>query len=884
MEVLGRRRELGTIDRLLGCDEAAGLTFTGEPGIGKSTLWETGLLRAEERGWRVLRARVGEAGTAFGFGVLADLFADVDLADVPLDPPVRSALAAALLREVPTEPITATAVVRGITVTLRRLAAAGRLLIAVDDVQWSDTASAQALAQAVRNLADTPVRLLLTRRSGSTLSPIESALQHRGLDVVSVGPLSAETVTRLLLRRIGLSLPRWAGMRVADHARGNPLFALEIGRVLRDRPLPPVGAPLPVPTELGDLFTQRVAELPVDQRDLLLASAAEPMLGDEDLSRLADPATVAAARDTLLVVDDATGRVRPAHPMLGAAAWTGAGPAARRAVHRRLADALGHSERGVRHRALGSTGHDDTLARQLDRASAQAAAAGRSETAVELARLALDRTTPSSTERPERVVRLAERMSAAGIARELTALLDEELPGLPPGELRARAWLLATDGEIASTDRSLELIDNAIADAAEAPTLRAEALSLRATVMAVTQVRDIDGAVRLARQATALAPEATMGLTWASALAGLPDPVSADDAGAASRHSWRGDVASARRLLGARIAAAGESGEHADFLLASMLLAEVELRAGALDRAADLLEVVEASGYAELFESPDHLRLRARLAALRGDGLRARRWLDEARAPAEAVGSGWVLLDLSITEGLVATCAGEPVRAAAALGEVWEWCRAEGVHNPGAFPVALELAAARLAAGDHDGAWDVAARLAGLAAAQAHPWASAVAQALDALRGTVEGTLAPDVAAKVASAAADDLDTMGLAFDASRALGVVGGALRRRRQWGHARALLEAAVRRQSAMGATGWARLSEAELARVGGRRRTPSGGLTATELTVARLVAAGLSNQQVARRTGTSVRTVETHLSRVYGKLGITGRTQLGAALPAD
>ncbi|MCR1783836.1 LuxR family transcriptional regulator [Nocardioides carbamazepini] len=881
-DVLGRGRELGTIARLLDGQGIAGLTFTGEPGIGKSTLWEAGLDIAAARGWRTLRARVGEAGAAFGFGVLADLFAGIELDDVRLDPPVRQALAAAMLREVPAEPITATAVARGTTAVLQALATQGPLLIAIDDVQWSDAESTQALAQAARSLAGGRLRFVFTRRSGESATPIESVLQRRELDVVDVGPLSHEMVPRLLVRRLDLALPRWLGVRVADHARGNPLFALEIGRVLRDRPLPPFGAPLPVPTDLADLFAQRVAHLPAPERDLLLATAAEPLLGDGDLVALGDAETLARALDDrLLLIDPDTGRVRPAHPLLAATAWTAAGPETRRALHRRLAAVLGDTERGVRHRALGSHGYDDRLAALLDRAAEQAAAAGRAETAVELARLTLDRTTPDCPDRPERVLRLAERMSVAGVTAELTALLDHELTALPAGDLRARGWLLATDGEVESIARCLDYIDRAIADASHAPTLRAEALSLRATVMAVAQVRHIQDAVHLAERAVELDPEATLGASWARAMAGLPDSDRVDDVTTASRRCWRGDVAGARRLLTARIAADEECGGHADFLAANMLLTEVELRAGRLDRATELLEVVEAFGYAEAFDSPDHLRLQARLAALRGRRAEAEQWLGATRPLARAVDSGWVLLDLSITEGLVATCAGDPSRAATALGEVWDWCRREGVGNPGAFPVAFELAAARLAVGEADAAWAVADQLRAAADAQQHPWALAVTRALDALRGAVEGSHAPGVAAAVATQAADELRAMGLAFDAARVLTVVGAALRRRRQWGHARTLLEAASAELSEIGADGWVALVGDELGKVGGRRRTQDGALTPAELATARLAADGLSNQQVARRTGTSVRTVETHLSRAYQKLGITARSQLATAL---
>lgn len=880
--LLGRGDELSAVRGLLDAEPVAGLSITGEPGIGKSALLECAVDLAASAGHRVLLARGSEAARTDGFAVLADLLAGIELdaasLDAPLDAPLRSALAAALLREEPDGPIDVRAVVRGAGDLFSRLAG-DPLLVAVDDVQWCDPESAQVLARLAREAI--PIRYLFTRREGHPMTGIESALRRRALDVLEVGALERDEIGRLLAHRLGLALPRWITAQITDHSRGNPLFALEYGRVLRRRGIPSFGSPLAIPGDLEDLLTQRVADLPSDHRDLLLACAAEPQITDGDLARIAGAEPVRAALAArVLDIDPVSGRVRPAHPMLGAAAWGSAGPAERRRLHLLLAGVLRDEDPTLRHQALGMDRADGELARRLDDAAARAAGVGRTESATELSRLALDLTPPRSPERSMRVLALAGHLSEIGAARDLTALLDRELPELPGGEARARAWMLASEGELSSTEEVLEHLDRAIEEAADLPSLRAQCLSTRASVMAVVLARDIPGALRTGEDAIALDPGALLGASWARATAGLPDLHDVDDLGTASRHSWRGDPEQSRRLLMERIADAERSGDHGDYLLATMLLGEVELRAGSLERAAALIDLADSSGFDDLFETPDVARCRARLAALRGDGAECERWIAPARAAAEASGFGWVALDLLVTEGLAATRVGDLTRAARCLGTVWDRCRREGIANPGAFPVAFELVAARLGTDDLDGAREVATQLTAAAADQANAWALAVSLPADALVRLHDGTGDPRRALDTARTAARDLERMRLSFDAARVRAVAGAFLRRRRQWGSARELLEAAVATFGSLGAVGWIEPVEGELAKLGGRRA--SGGLlTPAEQNTARLAAEGLSNQQVAHRTATSVRTVEAHLTRVYAKLGISTRRELPRAL---
>jgi len=136
-------------------------------------------------------------------------------------------------------------------------------------------------------------------------------------------------------------------------------------------------------------------------------------------------------------------------------------------------------------------------------------------------------------------------------------------------------------------------------------------------------------------------------------------------------------------------------------------------------------------------------------------------------------------------------------------------------------------------------------------------------------------------AAKRIANAAEAYDQLGLRFDAARTRLVLGRAARRFKQWGIARAALEAAATGFDEIGSPGWADQTRSELTRVGARRPRQAGELTATELRTAELAAAGMSNKEIARQLVVTVHTVELHLSRTYAKLGVRSRRQLAQRL---
>src|SRR5262249_8604134 len=223
---VGRRSELSEIERFLVAPEPGGLlVLCGEPGIGKSTLWEAGVDVARAQGFVILCARASEAEAQLSFVGLADLLEAVDSAvwrDVPA--PQRRALEVAIGRAEPADSgLELFAVSAALLGVLRLLSGRGPVLVVVDDLPWLDGGSAGALAVAARRLAGEDVRYLVARRGGPS-SELERVVDPRGVVRLAVGPLSIGAINRLLIDRLGRSLPRRAVREVFETSRGNPLF------------------------------------------------------------------------------------------------------------------------------------------------------------------------------------------------------------------------------------------------------------------------------------------------------------------------------------------------------------------------------------------------------------------------------------------------------------------------------------------------------------------------------------------------------------------------------------------------------------------------------------------------------------------------------------
>lgn len=276
MGVLGRDAELGRIEAWLRRGEAnepdpatagAVLVIEGEPGIGKTTLWTEAGRRARHAGWDVLTCRPAPSDAGLPHLSLADLLRSVPEEDfAALPPPQRRPLAVALLREEAGDgDLEPRSVGTGLTALLGVLAERRPQMLAVDDAQWLDSASARSLAFALRRLDDRPLRLLAAvrleppaeraaartgpspeRRAGA-FGMIESALDRHAIQRLPIGPLSLATTHQMFHQVLGVSFPRPVLMRIHRAAGGNPFYALEIAREVGRLGVPPPGEPLPRP-------------------------------------------------------------------------------------------------------------------------------------------------------------------------------------------------------------------------------------------------------------------------------------------------------------------------------------------------------------------------------------------------------------------------------------------------------------------------------------------------------------------------------------------------------------------------------------------------------------------------------------------------------------
>jgi predicted ATPase len=180
--LVGRDAELESIRAFLTRSTAGALLLEGEAGIGKTTLVAAAVADATERGWRVLECRPAAAEAQLPFAALADALGDaVDEIIPALPAPQRTALLGALRRiEADVDRLALSSGALGV---LRALAERGPVILAIDDAQWLDAPSANALAFALRRLTDEPVVVVASRREGEALPPaLEAALTAIGVE------------------------------------------------------------------------------------------------------------------------------------------------------------------------------------------------------------------------------------------------------------------------------------------------------------------------------------------------------------------------------------------------------------------------------------------------------------------------------------------------------------------------------------------------------------------------------------------------------------------------------------------------------------------------------------------------------------------------------
>ena len=915
-ELVGRNAELDELREFTRRlrDGPGAVLIRGEAGMGKTLLWRAAVAAAEAEGIRVLVARCAAAEMPVPLGTLADLVEPVfdEVAGVLADPQ-RRALAASLAIDDGGSRPDRLALPRALQATLRVLAADRPLLVAIDDVQWLDPASARLLAFALRRAGNARIGLLATLREGPEQREplgLGDAFEPGAFAELVLGPLSAGALQRLVRLRFDVRIPRPTMAAVHAASGGNPMFALEFARALKAEGEQARGL-LPVPASLRDLVRERVERLPTEVRPVLelVAVLERPTrsqlgraLGEPVAELLVDSAVEASALD---VGDDEI--VRFAHPLLASAVYFDMPATRRRALHGDVAALLDDVVQRARHLALAATEPDGAISETLEGAAAAAAARGAPDAAAGLATEAVRLTPPGdAAARIRRTFAGAGFLLEAGAVEAARASIEPLLEPQMPAAVRAPALVLRAETEHRDRNVLLACLREAI-DLAPDPRTQWQAW-VRYAQHGGWVPGDAEAAAAAAGEARRIGVE--LGdrelIGWATAA------LAYYEAGRGRRHIDFGeaDLAAAGRLtrtapwqitppisVGSRLLWAGELDRARDVLRreyeqlerqGSMLrlplvlipaLVDLEWRAGRWDAAEayveEAREIVEDAlpgaahviRYARILVAGSRGRLdEARRVA--ADGLRL---VDQYHDVLNAVRIRWAL-------GHVELARGNGVAAWQTLEGLLDALEAFGIEEPGWQPVLPDVVESLVGLGSLDEAELVLRRLEIQAAALGHKWAAPAALRCRAL--LLLARERADEAAGAALLAAASFEDLGFPLDRARALLVSGAALRRAGQRRRAADVLHRAIDVLGALPAPLWLERAGDELRRASPRPRRDRG-LTNAERRVAALVAEGLTNRELAARQFTTVGTVEAHLTRIYRKLGVRSRTQLARAV---
>jgi DNA-binding CsgD family transcriptional regulator len=896
-EIVGRKEELSRLREFAG-ESPAALALQGEAGIGKSTLWLVGVELARAHGAHVLAARPAEAERDLANAGLADLLERVLEDALPaLAPPRRRALEAALLlEEAPGAAVDHRAVSVAVRDVLQNLTETAPLLVAIDDVQWLDPSSAAALGFALRRLGDRPVSVLLARRLEQDAPPTDlERMLEKPVRTLRVGPLTVGALHQLLRDRLGRPFPRQTLLRIHERAGGNPFFALELASAIGDESDPL--RPLPIPETLEDLLRKRLASLPASAREPLALVAALGSAPGSLLERAGVPAEALNEAAAANVITREGGTIRFAHPLLSSVLYADLGDE-RPGVHRRLADLVDDPLLRARHLALSTESPDGSVATALDDTARLASDRGVVAIAAELAEHAL-RLTPAddSAGRYRRALAAAGAHQAAGEWTRARSILIELLSEAEIGTLRAEALVLLA--ELESMDRSIELLQEALQDAGS-PALRCEiecrlawatrfqeGLEHTRAAMALAddlgddQLRSRARSVQVilgwfagegetpadlparAREFAVavggdhLVREGTQAVVNTFAPASQRDR--ARDLFEREYREWsdRDEPRSARALWGLawvefwagnwELAAEHALGAHdisiqygAEMPQDHLPIAVIAVHSGRLELARQhsqrALELAEEQFTARL-HPPQHIAALGLAALWGGDSAAGEEGLTNADRRAAEL--GW-------REPSVRWWTGDYAELLLVLGRIDDAVRIIDVWQADATRVGRVWVLAHVT------------RCRGLVAAA---------------RGAV------DEAVSLLQDSVDRHDRVGDPYGRSRALLALGVIRRRTRQKRPARDAISSALAGFEQLGAATWATRARAELGRIGGRMSEE--GLTPAEQRVAALVAEGRTNREVAATLFLAERTVASHLTHIYAKLGIRSRTELARRL---
>jgi DNA-binding CsgD family transcriptional regulator len=910
--VVGRQAEERALSEFLDAvpREPRALVLEGEAGIGKTTLWLDALDSARQRGFLTLSCRAAGAESVLAYSVLADLLSEIDESSwANLPAPQQQALDGALLRRrLDGDDIDPRAVAAAFVAVIRHLAADRPVLIAIDDLQWVDASSANAVSFAARRLT-VGAALLCTIR---TEEPAPQLRLPRLDDVhrVRLQPLTIAELRQVLQFRLGTSLPRPTLLRLHQISDGNPLFALELARHMGPAA---DGTAAGLPHSLNEVVSGRIRRVGNGAEEALLAMASLP-----------DPTTSVVAQATrttpdslaeslsqaeahrVVVIDGH--RLRFTHPILSHGVYSHASPHRRRAMHRRLAGLVADPELRARHLALSSTTAEPATVAALDEAADIARRRGAPAAAAELLELAIG----LGADDPSRRIRCATdhfEASDPGLARQMLEAVIEELPG---GGARAEALLQL--GLVRLYDDSFpeaaEILASALLDGDIDPSLRVRILISLA--YALLNAGQIGQAYEQAQRAVAEADDLNLAALISPALGmramidfmagrGVDEPA-LERAATAAVHdrrmplpfrphvhrillrTWTGELNAGREALASLHHQCNTSGEESELIFVGFHRTLVEIWLGDLESAADIADetmerATQLGGDLPLFIA---LTLRAAVAAHAGRFEEARRDLDDATAAARRCGSSRMAEWPATLAGFIGVSSGDYEEALKALEPLLPMVKvfpeASEVITSSFVPEAVEAMINLRRLDDAEPLIDTLERN---GRRLDRPWALAMGARCRAMLQAARGEL--DAATATAELALTEHKRLPMPFERARTQLLLGRLQRRQRHRDTAIATLREALQTFKQLGTEAWSERAEAELARcLSGKRDSTS--LTPTQKRIADMALSGMTNQDIAAALFISPKTVEVNLSRVYRKLNIRSRRELHRVLGAN
>ncbi len=835
----------------------------GAPGIGKSALVDRFLGSAPSV--RLLRAGGEQAEELVPFGMAEQL------AGRALDgePP---AVGAALVE------------------LIGGLARHGPVVVVLDDAHWADLPSIQAVVFALRRLGTDPVLTLVVTRehADQRIARLRNLAAGSGGRRLRLTGLDVDGLVELGEAMGAGRLPGRAARRLHAHTGGVPLHARALFEEVDADGLRAMDVPLPSPTSFSLLVLGRLAECPPPARRLVVAAA---VLGDRcpidvalRLAGEADMAAVDAVVAAKLLTPAPPGTLRFPHALVRTAVLHDLDVAERLALHARAAELLDDRGAVLTQRVAAAAGRDTGLAVELEQWAGELAARGEPAAAasrlIQAAALQED-----PREREGCLLRAVELLVLAGDT-EHAGSLATDVDACRPSARRSYTQAL------------LEFAAGRPADA-EVPLLAAWAAggtdrALRATIaerlchVCYLQLRSPE-AVEWGTRAAAENPRPATSLVTSMALAGRlqsSDVVDGEGLDAAvargAQRLWTEDLAGARRDLTAAVAGLRRKGMFVSRLQALGYLALAEFRSGAWPDA-----VAHAEEAVSLARDADQLWTLARLHsyaamphAVLGDAEEAARHVRSAHEAATVTGLRLDTVSVAIAEANVAAARGDHSAVIAVLEPLARG--GGGAAEPGVSTWPCLLADALLHLGRIAEAEAVLAPYERSATDRGRLLAQAAAGVVRGRLEAAEGR--PDQAERAFRASITRSNGAGSDVGVLAGRAALGAFLRRAGRRRDAATELNAARAGLLRLGAGPQVARCDREIEACGltpARGPAAGGRLTPRERCVARLVADGLSNPQVAAELIISLNTVEFHLRNVFSKLSVSSRAQLAARL---